>query len=306
MRVTSASLHTTALQDLQRAQSQLLTAQKQAGSENRADDLAGFGREASSLISARTYLSQTQAFVAVNKETDARLNTQAVAFSLLEQSAQDLQSAVAEAIGMDRGDELMERVRQAFESAVGALNTTHAGKFVFGGIREDQPPFVANSLADVEGAAAIDDLFVNAERKAEVRIDVTSTVTIAPLADEIGRDFVAAVRRMTEFENNFGPVTGNFTAAARNELQSILGDITSAVQSVISERSKNGGVQERVSRITQRNEEQAIYFNNMVADIQEVDLAEVATKISSAQLQLQASSQIYGQLSRLSLLDYLR
>jgi flagellar hook-associated protein 3 FlgL len=306
MRVVSSTLHSTAMADLQRAQSQLLQAQRQAGSENKAADLAGFGRDAANLISARSYMAQAEAFIGVGKEANARLSTQAVAFEQLEVAAQDIRSAVSSAIGMDRSDELMENVRQAFQSAVGALNTTHAGKYVFGGIREDTAPFNATTIADVSAAASVDDLFENAERKAEIRLDTTTTVTVAPTAQEIGQDLMLVVDRLASFEASYAPLGGSLSSVESAELQSILTDVTSAMQSIIGQRSVNGGVQQRVERVTERNEEQAIFFNNLVAGIQQVDLAEVATRITQAQTQLQASSQIYGQLSRLTLLDYLR
>lgn len=306
MRVVSSTVHLTAMADLQRAQRDLFEAQRQAGSENRADDLLGFGRDAASLLSARGFLSESEAFIGVGKEAGARLSVQAVALEQLQEAAKQVKDTVAGAIGLDRSDELMEGIRQAFESAAGALNVNHAGKYVFGGVRETAPPFTASSLNDVATAAAVDDLFVNAPGKVQLRISVTATVTAAPLADEIGRDFMAVVRRLTDFETTYGPLGGTLTPAERADLQSILGDAGQVMDDIITAASMNGGTQKRVENVVARNEDQQIYYNNLVADVQQADLAEVATRISQAQLQLNASSQIYAQLSRLSLLDYLR
>ena len=61
-----------------------------------------------------------------------------------------------------------------------------------------------------------------------------------------------------------------------------------------------------ISDTLARNDEKITRLNEIVGDVVNVDLTEVAARLSAAQTQYQASASIFGQLKGMNLLQYLR
>ena len=306
MRVATSFIATQAQTDIQRAQLELFTAQQQAGSERNATDLKGYGPSARQLVSARGYEARADARIDAAVLAETRTGTQEVALDALQEAAQSARTAVTEALATDSGDELLSRVVFSFQTALGALNTSHAGAYVFGGVRENAEPVNVDTLDQLEAAASAADVFDNSPRRATIQLDNTYSMDIAPLADEAGEPLMEQLRRIKVADTTLGPFQGKLTDAQKTELTAIVTNLDTVIEGVTRVQSENGGVQQRIDDISRRLTRQSDYYATVAADIEGVDLAEVATRLTAAQQQLQASVQAYNAIRDVSLVNFLR
>lgn len=306
MRIATSFIHQTANNDIQRAQFDLFTAQRQAGTEKKAHDLKGFEGDAQALITARSYLSKTQAYGDVSAELGARLATQDLALGSAAQAAQDVRLALTDAVGLDKGVELMPRVKAAFATALSAVNMTHAGKYVFGGVRDDQPPLNVGSLEELADTGSTTAVVQSADRKASAQIDERTVVDVAPVAGDFAVDLFEAMRRIEELDRTIGPFGEELTAGQRTNLEAEIAALATVVEGLHGVQAANGGVQSQVETLSSRRQEQENYFERYVGELENVNLAEVASDITQAQLRLEAAAQVYGAMRESSLLNLLR
>jgi flagellar hook-associated protein 3 FlgL len=305
MRVATSFFTQHASADLQRAQLEMLTAQRQASTERKASDLKGYERDADSLISSRGFLERADAYVKSGAEVLNRIDVQDLALSRTREAGDNLRLALTDAVGLERGDEVMTHVETAFFNALGAMKTTYAGKYVFGGVRDDTSPVNVNSLNALEAAPTVDDIFDNAPRRARVQIDPQNTIEVGPLANDVSRDLFDVLKRIKAYVTANGQFSTPMTSAQRTFLQTEIGNLVAINKGIVSQESLNGAVYQRADTLIQKQTDQRDYYDGLVADIQHVDLAEVATRLNASQLQLEASARVFGTLSQSSLLNYL-
>lgn len=305
MRIATSQIHALASLDLQRAQADLFEAQRQTGSERKAADLKGYAKDAGALVNARSYRDLSESFVAAATTVSPRLELQSLTLGETANSAQSVRLAMTEAVGLDSGSEMMAAIELAFQTAVSSLNVTYGGSFIYGGVRDDQAPVTVTSLDDLAALPAAADAFQNAPRRATVKLDVNVTLDVAPVASEVAGDLFDAFKRIKDYEIANGPFAGDLTPAQRTFLETEIGQLAQVVDNIHAYEAQNGGVQQRVASILERQADQQSYFEQVVQEVEGVNLAEVASRLSQADLQLKASAQVYAQLRGSSLLNVL-
>ncbi len=293
--------------ELLRNQSDLLTAQKQVSSGKKADDLKGFAPQLGALNAAYTLSARTETYIQTTKEITGRLATQDLALNEISGSADDLRQAVIDAIGLNSGVTLVQQLEAAFGRALNGLNQSFAGRPLFGGTKVDASPVNIKTLNELGAAAAVADVFDNTKVKATARIDEGNSVEIGFLADEVGKDLLTVIKSIKDYNDSAsGPFGATLTSAQKTFLQGTLASISSAADGLNTVVAKNGLLQQRVETAQQRAEDQQVLLKQVVGDIEDVDLAEAATRLSQAQTAVEASARTFSILSNLSLLNFLR
>ncbi|MCG8442669.1 MAG: hypothetical protein MI723_12765 [Caulobacterales bacterium] len=307
MRIATSFIHSQAARDMQRAQVELYNVQRQAGSERKADDLAGYGSASNALISARGYLKATEGYMSAAQELDVRLSMQDLALGEVATAADSLRATVTDVVALNKGGELMSQLELVFSTAVTSLNATSQGKYVFGGVRDDSPPVAVDNLDDLGALAAVDEAFVNAERKSSAQLDARTSIEVAPLADEVATSLFTVFKAIKDYNDD--PATGPFDATLTDAQATFLKDQLTTIKTITSDvnehHAANGGVQQRVSAFQSRQDAQHAYFTNLVGELEGVDLAEVASRLSQAQTTLEASAQVYASIRGSTLLNVL-
>ncbi len=306
MRITSASVHALATADMQRASLDLFEAQRQTGSERKAEDLKGYGPQARTLVSARSYLARAEAYAENGVNVQNRLAAQDLALGEMAAIAQDLRILATETVGLDNGRQFDTELERIFDRAKAVMNTDYAGQYIFSGVSEDTPPVpVGETLADLQ--ARVDDAdvlntFANAPRPVELRVSAQVSVEVAPLADDVAGGLFQSIRRLA----NAGPYGDPLTDAQKTSMQNELETLAGVVNELNAKQADNGAREKRVDNAINRAEVERDYFEKLVTDIQGVDLAEVASRLSQAQTKLQASASVYATVRDATLLNFLR
>ena len=305
-RVSSFGHNQSMVNSLLQNQSRLFDVQRQINTGKKADEFRGYTREAETLLSARTLKSRTEGYVATAKDIRRKLDTNELQMEGMHDAADDLKQTIVDALGQNQAISFSESLQQAIASVLSSLNTQVNGNYIFAGSRTDTKPVAAQSLADLVAAPSVASLFQNDTEKLSGKVGDNVEVEYGLLASDIATDLLTSLKALADYDAGpFGPLNGPLTAAQRSFLQTEMANLTTAIDTVQSYISQNGLRQNRAEDVSETLEAGSNFLEVFISDIEDVNLTEAAMRLNGDQLALQASYSIMGQLSKLSLLNFL-
>ncbi|MBC5630935.1 flagellar hook-associated protein 3 [Clostridium sp. NSJ-6] len=189
--------------------------------------------------------------------------------------------------------EINEKVKQIGE----ALNTTYAGRFIFGGSNTDEAPV---------------EIFENADGIVELRLKAGANEDKlkAEISDGIGIDYNLTASQVTDNLKGLNTINNILVELGNNpvdkdrvqELNSELGDY---MNHVLNNRSAIGARSNTVSNVKSSNDENILRLKGVYSDMQDVDWAEKYIELTSAQMVYNSSMQVGAKMIQPTLLDYL-
>lgn len=304
MRISTQATSQSALMELMRAQRESFEAQEQLSSGKKASDLKGYATSVETILTARAAQTRADAFIESNKRLAARLEVQDLAYQELSDAADQLRQSLTT---ID-GTALMNNVQGAFDRAVVALSTKFAGSFVFSGVRTDTAPINVSTLDELQaavpsGTAAFDD----AERRQTQQIDNETTLDVNATASEVASELFGVFERLADYNDGVnGPFDGLMSDTQQAYIQTEIARVIDAFDTINAAMAENGSRQARVEASIRSHEDRSSYLTTMIADLEDADMAEAATRLTTAQNAIEVSARTFASLSQLSLLPYLR
>ena len=142
------------------------------------------------------------------------------------------------------------------------------------------------------------------------------------MADDVAADLVQALRRLMQFDAGNNPTdTGNtatgetsdgpfplvqpLTNNQRDFLIKELANATKAFDTPNQAVATNGVNQKTLEETQDRHGTSLIFIKIFISDIEDVDVAEAISRLNLDQLSLDASFRVYGELTRLTILDFI-
>lgn len=303
MRISTQAAAESALLDLMRAQRELYESGQQVSTGLKAPDLKGYGNQAETILFARGALTRSDNFVEASQRLASRLEVQDLALGEMSEAVQDLRLSLT----TNDATFLMEDIEAAFGRFTSALNTQFNGSYLFGGTRTDAVPFTANSIADLQAAASLDDLFANSDTAQTGRVEENTTVVTGFLASDLGRELMGIFERIADFDAGpNGPFDGTVTEAQQTFLSTEIANVIRVFDEISSAQGTNGSLQARLETAQLSNKQRSDYLTEMIAGLEEVDMAEAATRLTQAQSAVQVSALVFSDMSQVSLLPFLR
>ena len=302
-RISTYAANQSALMDLMKAQKQLFEAQKQLTTGKMVNDLKDVGYQAEMLSSARAAETQAKSYEEAATRTEARLAAQDTALEQIAEATDSLRLAIT----TKEGDYIMQQTREAFYEVVNALNTKHAGNYVFSGTRADVPAVGISDISELIPMGSANEAFQNNQRKPQVQLDQGYNVEVGQLADDVGGEVMAAFKRIAEFDaGGNGPFTSPTTAAQEAFLQMEIQNVIAALDNLHMKVGENGSKQAHVENLKTNHVERQDFITMMISDIEDADMAEAATRFQQAQTAVDVSAATFSSLNQVSLLNYLR
>lgn len=194
---------------------------------------------------------------------------------------------------------------EAFGVIRDAMNTTLGGRYVFGGVANDQQPVPASTLSQLASQPLATSLPPAAGQQT-VRIEESRTTSTGVVAGNVVDDALASIRTLASFDAGAnGPFTKTLTQAQKDAITNELPNLQKAFDKIVSAQAENGRLLSGVESSTDRQQKQLDTLNQATGDITSVDLAAVAVKLNQAQFSYQASASIFATIKGLSLLNVL-
>ncbi|XBQ16599.1 MAG: flagellin [Oceanicaulis sp.] len=304
MRISTQAAAQSALVDLMKAQREAYDAREQLSTGKKAPDLKGYANAAETIMTARAAKVRTDTFTAANERLANRLEVQDLAYRELSDAATELRTALTTA----DGTQLMSKVRESFDRVVGALSTKFSGSFVFSGVRTDAAPLNANTLADLQAAVPdVSAVFEDPGRRQTARIDEDTSIDVNRTAEEVVGGLMAVFERLADFHDGpDGPFDGPMTDAQQTYVRSEITNVIAAFETINDAMGENGSKQARIEATIQSHKDRADYLQEMIAGLEDADMAEAASRLTQAQTAVEVSARTFASLSQVSLLPFLR
>ena len=302
-RISTFAASQSAIMDLMNAQRSVFDAQKQLATGKRADDLKGIGYRAEALAAAYAARDRAEAYKEAATRTEARLEVQDVALERISDALMKLRVDLTTA----NPDFIMDQATQTFDEIRSALGARHAGAFVFAGTRSDTDPVAITDITDLVPMADASEAFQNSDRKAQVQLDQNIVHDAGPLANDVATESFAILKRIAEFDAGAqGPFGTPNNAAQTAAMQAELQNIITAIDNMNDVIAENGALQARVETENNSLGDRAVFLTRMIGDLEDIDMAEAATRFEQARTAVDVSARTFSTLSQVSLLPFLR
>ena len=294
-------------------QSRVFERQDQIASGNRSPNYQGIARNVETLQTSKTIKARTETFLDANKDLNRRLEIYDVALQGVYDVAQDLRLSIIDAVNTNSGLALRDKINDFYDTAVSLLNTKDGGDYIFGGTRTDTQPVAATTTTALAalGLGNHAQAFVNNSIQAQTKVDETRTLTYGVLGNTVATDLFDVISRLVLFDDGTSaqgfPPAGAFNDPLdlnqKNLLQSLLDEATTAVNTVNSAVALNGVNLKTLEDTQARHEADLVFTRIFIGDIEDIDTAEAISNLNLDQLALESSFRVFGQLTRLTLLD---
>lgn len=294
------------LSELSRSQRNFLDAQTQVATGKRINEFADAPADLGALMAARGADSRTADYLAAAKAVRTRLDMQDTHIDELASVTADLKQSILDAVANNSGAGLKAELQGAFDRMVSILNTQIDGKYIYGGTRQDVPPVTATTLDQLLALPSAADAFQNNAVAQTARIDSNQVVAFGQLASDLGGPAFDLLRQVAGYDAGpGGPFGGDLTQAQSDYLTSLIPPLTTVNEGINAHLAANGVAYKAVDEAVERHGDARATLAEMIADIEDVDMAEAITRLQNAQLALQASAKAFASVQGLSLLDYL-
>ena len=304
-RISSAMIPMSSMSDIAKAQQELVEAARQSSAQTRANDLKGYGREAQTLVSAERMVARLKGFEGTSRELTTRMQIQDVALGRTAEAVNKLKQELFQNLGLESGEGVRSQLEEAFAVVKDAMNTNLGGRYLFGGVMNDRPPVVVESLDDLANGNLTDALERGSEAQ-QMRVEEGRNISAGVVADDVISQTMASIKRLAEMDNGpDGPFNGDLSATQKAAIQDELTALNDAFNNILSAQSENGRLAKDVDSASTRLTSRLNALDEAIGGIVNVDLAEVAVRLNQAQFAYNASSSVFNVLRGLSLLNVL-
>lgn len=297
MRISTNNVMQTTLFDLNIALDRYTSAQNQVSSGKRltkpSDDPAGMSYS----LSLHSVLDTIDQYRSNIGDARAFLSTSDNALSSATDVIRSVRTAVVQASSTQMDDPariaLATQVDSAIQQLAQVANTTYGQRYVFGGQRTTQPPFVASgdTFAYRGGSIATDDGALT------VDIGAGQSITINVTGDRV---FANAFSTLVKIRDDI--IGGQTTELSQTDLAQI-----DAVRSaILAARSELGTKADSLAQTDARLEQSSLQLKDTISKIEDADIPSAVIELQTAQLAYQAALSAASKSLSMNLLDFLR
>jgi flagellar hook-associated protein 3 FlgL len=301
-RVTDLAQFNTAMFYLSQTRARISDEQSQVSSGVKSLTYAGISPDVNRLITLETAHARVDQYVANNNLIANRLQTMEGNVSQLFDVATNLKTLLVNSLNNNNASSLnlSAQAETQLQQVASLLNAKLGGRYLFAGSRTDTQPV---DLTQLPGSYTIptadgDSLsyYQGDDFTFSIQADDTLTVDYGVTANEGG--FEKLIRAIDIVKKS--PPTD------RAALQHALDVVGQAITEIPDIRTSIGTAQAMLEQVNKRHSDFQLYSERTIGEIQNVDAAEVMTRLQADSTSLQASYMAISTLSQMNLLNFLR
>lgn len=291
--------------DVRRITRELSELQRQVASGDKSNDLRGLGSEASQVINATTMRAAADARASALNQLEARFGVQAAALNQAAAANQNLANSIRDAISANDGRGVATELNLAFISGVSALNETWNGQPMFAGERLSGRPIRVASLEALETATG-SQLFDEADRPQILDLGAGSPLKLSDTASELSTEMFDAMRELHLMIQGMGGEIGQpLDSATTDQLLAFAERFEAVSTTFTNAEGRTGQMQTRFTAERTRQIERSNLLTKEIGERADADVAMISIRISTLLVQYEAAAKTFGDLSQLSLIDYI-
>lgn len=303
-RISDLGFQQILLSNFQRAQNAAETRQIQLSSGKVSDRYSGVGVRTEQLLDSEGVLTRATAYETAATVAASRLQVQEAGLETIADSLARLRGRFVTALATGSAELITTELATEAQRILSALNTQTGGVYVFGGTDGAVPPVDARTIDDLVAAADVNDLFITADR---VRLPVEEGTTVdgGATAQEIASGILASLKEIAEAPGTLGAFSGRLTAAQAAFVADQVAAFDALSAALIGHQGANGVAQSQADAAVGRNVQRRNLAEIVASEIEDVDLAEVVSRLNQDRLAIEAAAQALAQSRELSLLNFL-
>lgn len=305
-RVSSFGQNQALLQGILRNQTELFDAQKQVNTGKKSDEYRGIADQATTLVASKTLFSRTDAYQTIAQDVGRTADVYDLQLGLVLEGARDLRQQMLTAIGNNDATGFNLVMEETFGLVVDSLNSKVGNTYIFGGAAASEAPVFVNTIDDLQALPAASDAFGNDTLKASARISDSVSIEYGQLASETGQALFEVFRDIADYNDGInGPLEGEMNPDQVDFLRAKIADLDVAIQGIQQQQLVNGLNQKRLADVAEQQEDQKVFLETFIADIEDVDITEAISRLNNSQTALEASYRVVSQTVRLSIVDFI-
>jgi flagellar hook-associated protein 3 FlgL len=234
-----------------------------------------------------------------NNVTISQMQTANTALTQIIQVATQLNSLVASQISNTAGvtgtAAFNQQVQASLSSITGALNTTFAGQYVFGGDKTNTAPVLSPLPNPVQVGVADTTYYAGGTQSPPVQVSDTQQIVKNARADNPA--FQQIIAGITQALQANGDTT---------KLQAAENLVNSGLQGVIALQANVNANVVTVQSVNTQSQSLQIYFSSLTADMTNADPVALSTQAAQDQTTFEAAYQVYARMSSFFLGNYLK
>jgi flagellar hook-associated protein 3 FlgL len=292
MRVTDGSANLASLTGMQNAASRLAAVQAQLSSgrliQRPSDNPAGTGQA----LALRSDIKRTTQYATNSSDAVAWMSTADTAYTQIVNLTQKARTLVVQ--GLNTGgtsqqgqDALADQIDGLRESLISLANTQYNGRPVFGGTTSGPAAYDASGT------------YVGDSGVVARTVAPGSTVQINQTGPQV---FGAPGSDLFSLLSSISTALRSNSAA----LSTALGSLDTAIDRVGGAQASEGAAYQRVQTAQATQSQNLVTLQSQLSDLQDIDVAEMAVQVSTANVTYQAALQTTANVRQTSLLDFLR
>lgn len=316
MRVTNTSMIKNYLYDTQKNLSNLNNINKQINSGKVVNRVSDDPHKAIRIMNLNNEIKYTEKYSYNIDETVGWMNTSDGSLENLNTVLSDIKDDLLKVGNGTYSDEEMKAIQaelnEKIKEVADVMNTTYAGKYMFGGTNVDEPPII---MEEVDGVVT---LKINPNSNTDnLRADISDGINIDYNVsageifngtDDSGNaiDFLEELNNVSKLMNNIVNGSEEEKSAAKEELlNTTKGNIDKLANNALDERTSLGVRVSTAERVKELNEDNILNMKEVLSLDQDVDQVEKFIELTTAELVYQASIKVGTKLIQPTILDYL-
>ena len=301
IRVTPRLLAQRMLSNLQRQSRNLLALQEQLSTGLRVNSPSQGPLDARRAINARGEIASIEQYMT----NISNIGPQLLESTTSIQTVVDILHRVRELTiqggngtnGQSNRDEIALEINQLLESAVSQGNHQTNGRYIFGGTRTLNAPFVVTRDANGEITAVT---YEGNDENMTVQVSRDATIAV----NETGAD--AFLSQQDVFQTLIG-IRDDLRAGNLDSLQSARIDEINTIQDqLLQSVARVGAIQNRLERLTSNHDDFLLQMRTLLSDSIDADFAEVIVNLNSETNAYEAALNATARVIQPSLLDFVR
>ncbi len=286
---------------MQKAQDQAALSQLQLATGKKYHAYSEMGTDLRPTLNARSVMENEKKYGAVSDRVGQVLDRYASGLSGLYDQVRQLQDLVGSGIANGEIYGLRSAMEATFATLNQTTNMTQGGEYLMSGLSVNVRPFTPNSLSDLLALPTSDDAFVNSEAPLTARVSEGHDLAYGLKARDVGKP----VADMLFEIDNLGPIDGRLTDAQKDQLKGVLEKLKLLSDGIAEQEATNGYRQEQVETFAKQSVARENQLQKFIVDAEDVDPAEILTRLANEKLALEASYQAFSMFREMSLTHYL-
>ena len=295
MRVTEGTMANMSLNNLQQIRQRLDDLQTQVSTQRKVNNPGDDPLTAQQILGLQGQLSDGDQYTKNISTGSSVLSTMESALASMGDSLTRLKEIGTQmangTYSADQRSQASVEVTQIKEQLISLGNTQFGGRYVFGGSKNDAPPFDTSGAYNGNDA----DISINIDKSNSVVINYSGGKLLSGTGGGTDVSVIGTIDKLNLALNN-NDQTG---------IQNTLSDLDKSMNQVLSARTDIGARSNRLDSAQNLIDNTQLFLQKALSDKQDVDFTKAVSDLTQQQTAFEAALAATAKVSKMSLLDYL-